>query len=218
MFNAQKLLGGLLSGGAGTSRLLGTRGSMGLGVLGVALAAAEHFMDKAQTQTAGKAGPDLPAPQPGTGRVPPPPPRGSPSSPPPPPPGAITAAKDDPEQAQDEALLLIRAMIAAAHADGQMDVEERQAILGKLESLNLSPEERTFILQEFDAPKTLEDIVRAVSSEELKTEVYVVSCLAVTIDTAAEQDYLEALGERLGLSPESRASIHEQLEISIHIH
>ena len=206
MFNAQKLLGGLLSGSANTSGL-GTRGGLGLGVLGVALAAAEHFMDQGSKTTERKdAAP--PPPPPGAGYGPPPPP-GSLSTPPPPP-GATVK-----DTAQEEALLLLQAMIAAAHADGEMDPQERKAILSKLESLDLSPEERNFILQEFEAPRPLEEIVQDADSEELKTEVYAVSCLAVTVDTEAERQYLADLGHRLGLTLESREHIHRQLGIAL---
>ena len=145
MFNPEKLLGGLLGQSSGLARGTGTKATVGLGLLGVAMEAAEHFMNKSQASAA----PTIPPPPPsGAQAAPPPPPGSTPAVPPPLPPNpGVKGANEDPEPAvsppplpkalnpqERDAVLLIRAMIAAANADGHIDAEERSNILEKLEN------------------------------------------------------------------------------------
>ena len=104
-------------------------------------------------------------------------------------------------------------MIAAAHADGAIDQEERQRILNKFREADLSAEEHSFLVNELFSPASLENIVSQVSSEGLARQVYGVSLLAVDLDTDAERAYLQTLGQRLGLSQAERESMHQTLGI-----
>nr|MDJ0784849.1 hypothetical protein [Desulfosarcinaceae bacterium] len=141
MFNPEKMLGNLLMGGVRRKRGLGglLSGGAALGLVGVAMEAAEHFM-KTQGQTAGS--PPAPPGQTPSSRppspAPPPPPGPAANIPPAPPPAThapaaqapaaqapaaqATAAQATAAQAtassSDQAVVLIRAMIAAANADG----------------------------------------------------------------------------------------------------
>lgn len=226
MFNPEKLLGGLLRGGSRRGGSLSglVTGGAAMGVLGVAMEAVEHFMNKPKSASAGSgaavppAGPysaPMPGPAPmGSGAsMPPPPPSGGamPASPPPmpmtPAPAAVTQSGD--------AVLLIRAMIAAANADGVIDQEERNRILEKLKSLTLSREEHGFIVQELLAPKELDTIVEQVHTPELARQVYAVSLLAIEVDTDAERDYMSRLAERLGLDTAAVEEVHKELEIDL---
>ena len=104
-------------------------------------------------------------------------------------------------------------MIAAANADGAIDQEERQRILDKYQGAGLSQEEHAFLVNELFSPASLEGIVSQVSSEALARQVYGVSLLAITVDTEAERAYLQALGQRLGLSQADRDGMHQALGI-----
>jgi uncharacterized membrane protein YebE (DUF533 family) len=112
---------------------------------------------------------------------------------------------------KQDAVLLIRAMIAAANADGVIDAQERGRILDKLKSVDLSQEEHQFIVHELLEPKPVQEIIDAVDRDELARQVYVASMLAITIDTAAEKTYLEDLAEGLGLDAAAVEAIHQQL-------
>ena len=231
MFNAEKLLGGMLKESIGIKGF-SRKAVIGGGLLGLAFAAAEHFMNKSQTPfsgggiSAGNAGAGSPSPSlPGAGTpppvphaastaVPPPPPPGAGiSSPPPPPAGAAQPPSSEGNKDQ-QAVLLIRAMIASAAADGQIDEQEKHNIISKLESVDLSEEERDFIHKELASPCGLETITRQVSTPELARQVYTVSLMAVEVDTDAERNYLNTLAERLGLDQAVKDQIHEELGIS----
>lgn len=210
MFNPEKLLGGMIRSGM-KGRGLGSlaTGSAALGLVGVAMAAAEHYMNRPQNNSPGG-----PPSTPGAANksvlesAPPPPPGRS--AVPPPPPGASHVISE-PSQ-QSDAVLLIRAMIAAANADGVIDVQERSRILEKLKSVDLSEEEHQFIVHELLEPKSIQEIVASVKNPEFSRQVYTASILAITVDTDAEKKYLSDLAQRLGLDARTVESIHGQLE------
>lgn len=222
MFNAEKLLGGMLGNAMGKGKGLGSLGlgsskaAVGMGVLGVAFAAFEHFvktprpgqpaMPPGQPPLQGRSAPLAPPP--------PPPPGGGalqtgPAAPPPPPPSP--QAPQASGQNQDTAILLIRAMIAAAHADGILDDDERARIFQQLENLGLSEEEHEFMERELHAPWNAAALAANASSPDVARQVYAASLLAIEVDTPEERAYLEELARRLRLDEAAVAAIHHEL-------
>ena len=116
-------------------------------------------------------------------------------------------------EAGDDATLLIRAMIAAANADGAIDPQERERILGKLETLQLSEEEHAFLDREFLSPADLDGIVRGVKTREMAQQVYAVSLLAIDVDTEAEREYMATLARNLGLDDSNVKRIQTELGV-----
>ena len=110
-------------------------------------------------------------------------------------------------------LTLIRAMIAAANADGVIDQAERKNILERLQTVDLSPEEHSFIVQELLSPAKLETIVGGVASPELARQIYTVSLMAIEVDAEQEHHYMRMLANRLGLDASTVEQIHRRLEI-----
>jgi uncharacterized membrane protein YebE (DUF533 family) len=127
----------------------------------------------------------------GTASAPPPSP-GTKAAVPPPPSPVGTPGVDDSEGSQN-AFLLIRAMIAAANADEIIDEDERNRILGKLETMDLSDQEPFFIVEELLSPAEMESIVTKVKLLEMAKQVYTVSLLAIEVDTDAERTYMNTL-------------------------
>jgi uncharacterized membrane protein YebE (DUF533 family) len=116
------------------------------------------------------------------------------------------------------AVLLIRAMVAAANADGVIDETERGRIMAKLDAARLSIEERRFMAEELNHPRTAEEIaarVRAadVGGAELARQVYLVSLLAVEVDTPQEYAYLENLAGLLGLDAAEVDNLHQTANV-----
>lgn len=104
-----------------------------------------------------------------------------------------------PQGESEFALVLVRAMIAAAKADGRIDDEERQKIAGRLGETGVDGEAEAFIKAELEAPLDLDDLVASARSEEQKVELYTASRLTVDADSRAERGYLDLLAGRLGL-------------------
>lgn len=213
MINAEKLLGGLVKNAMSKDKIgsrLGGKGAIGLGVLGMVMAAAEHYKEHGSLwENAPERGKSA-----GQPAAPPPPPGQTQATPPPPPPpgAAGPAPQADAPAGQEAAVLLLRAMIAAAHADGVLDAEERQRILGRLQSLGLSDEEQGFLQREMQAPRTAEDIAAA-SSPEIAAQVYAASMLAVDVDTPEEQAYMERLQHLLGLDNAAVLDVKRELGV-----
>jgi uncharacterized membrane protein YebE (DUF533 family) len=98
-------------------------------------------------------------------------------------------------------MLLIRAMIAAANADGQITPDERQRIMGKLDQAGAGPEERRVLEGELQNPRSVEQIVREVHDPATAEQIYLASRIAMNPDTGAERAYLDFLAARLEIPP-----------------
>jgi len=218
MFNPEQLLGQLLksglSGSLGGGRrrkrggsLLGgmstgTKAQLGMGLVGIAIAAYEHYTKQSQGSLAPSPSP-APSPQ-GAAQSLAPMPRtslGTSISP-----TAASARVGD-------AMLLVQAMVAAAAADGVIDDEEKTQMLKRATDAGFDDETRKFLEAELANPKSLAVIV-ASARPELATDLYAASCAAITADTDAERIYLDTLGRRLGLSEDARAEIQRQLDLA----
>lgn len=97
-------------------------------------------------------------------------------------------------------LVLIRAMIAAAKADGHIDDGERALIMDKVKAADVSGEAAAFIDRELASPTDIDALVAAAVTEEQKVELYTASRLTIEPDTRAERGYLDLLAGRLGLA------------------
>ncbi len=99
----------------------------------------------------------------------------------------------------DFALSLVRAMIAAAKADGHIDAQERSRIMDKVHLSGLGSEAEAFIEAELAKPIDLDTLVASAKTEEQKVEIYTASRLTIEPDTRTERGYLDMLAGRLGL-------------------
>lgn len=130
----------------------------------------------------------------------------SPAPPPPP-----SAPEPQPDSESAEALLLVRAMIAAARADGTIDAAERRAIAGRLDAAGLDAQARDQVLAEFQNPISLPALAAQVPDPVAAAQVYAASVIAVGEASPAERDYLARLAAALRLSPQAAAAIEQRL-------
>jgi hypothetical protein len=253
--NAERLLGalvreamggssrGLHRSGRGRSRhrggsLLptgGMKGMLGMGALGVAIAAFDHYMKQkggAGGQSFAAAPPPSPAAPGGasfgvpgaTGSPagvvpppPPPPPGAGPRVPPPPPPASSAAVSSATGStagapgADVEAILLVRAMIAAANADHELDPDERQRILHAVEESGVGESEKRFLHDEMERPMDVVALAALATTPVLKREVYLASEMAIVADSKAEQNYLARLARQLGLDDAQVAELRRMI-------
>ncbi|QQP89285.1 tellurite resistance TerB family protein [Skermanella sp. TT6] len=109
----------------------------------------------------------------------------------------------EPQMNEDQALLLIRAMISAANADGQITAEERQRIIQHLDKAGAGPEERQIVEQEIRQPRSTDDIIRQVKDQDTAEQVYLASEIAIRGGSETERRYLDFLASRLNI-PDAR--------------
>ena len=112
---------------------------------------------------------------------------------------------------EENAKLMIRAMIQAAKADGEVDEEEQRKILAKLG--DLGPEERAFIEAEMRRPVDIMGLAQD-TSDAMKAQVYAMSLMAIRVDKASEAAYLDGLARALGLTSEARAAVHKAMGLA----
>ena len=116
---------------------------------------------------------------------------------------------------QRRATLLVRAMIQAAKADGQVDQQEMQRIMGKLGDHGHDSEARDFVLREMRQPIDIAGLVRGVATPQEAAEVYAASLMAIEVDTQAERDYLADLATALKLPQSVVTQVHSALGVSV---
>jgi uncharacterized membrane protein YebE (DUF533 family) len=114
-------------------------------------------------------------------------------------PTSTVAAWETSSPEQAHAILLLRAMIAAAKADGEVDPEERTRIVEGLRAAGAEDNARRFVEEELAKPVDLYAITAEVRDAATAAEVYLASRAAIQVDTEAERKYLDRLALRLGL-------------------
>lgn len=122
------------------------------------------------------------------------------------------AALPAPAQMPPElSLAIIRAMIAAAKADGHMDAAESQKIMGQLETAGANSQEKMLIMQEMANPQDVHVIAKAASTPQDGAQIYLAALLVCDSQCAREQDYLSTLATALKLEPAFTASLQQEL-------
>ena len=117
------------------------------------------------------------------------------------------------EELERRAQLILRAMISAAKADGQIDEREMTRIVGKLKEGGASDEARAFVLEEMQRPLDLSRLIGEVRTPEVAVELYAASLLAIEVDTAAERAYLQRLAQALNLPASAVQRVHQVLDV-----
>jgi uncharacterized membrane protein YebE (DUF533 family) len=99
----------------------------------------------------------------------------------------------------ESAIRYIRAMIAAAAADGRIDRSEQQRVLASLQQAGLGREAEAFLAGELNNPATPEEIAAGVESEADAIQLFTAARLAIDLDAEEEHDFLVGLAGALGL-------------------
>lgn len=128
----------------------------------------------------------------------------------------MAAAEPAREQAlEEDAAVIVRAMINAAKADGNIGQAEIDRIVGKLDDDGLSEAEKNFFIAEARRPLDLDAVIASAGGQpEMAAQIYAASLLAVEVDTQAEKQYLQHLAAGLGLHPEVALHIQRSLGVS----
>ena len=108
------------------------------------------------------------------------------------------------------AQLMLRAMISAAKADGQITSDEQQKITEHLQ--DATDEEIAFVKQELSAPLDMQQLINDIP-QGMEQQAYMMSLLAITLDTKEEAQYLDQFAKGLGLSEQACNEIHNQVGV-----
>lgn len=122
---------------------------------------------------------------------------------------AIQGKEPEPTPEQDQqAQVMLRAMVSAAKADGQIDADEQKKIIEHLG--DVSNEDAEMVRNELQAPLDLDGLIRSVPNG-MEQQVYLMSLLAIDLDSKEEAVYLDKLATGLNISNQVSNQIHEKL-------
>jgi uncharacterized membrane protein YebE (DUF533 family) len=121
-------------------------------------------------------------------------------------PHALPAADGSPFE-----LLLMRAMIGAAKADGQIEGMEQQHLFEQVERLGLDAEAKAAVFDLLSRPLDLSSLDASIGNEAQRAEIYLAARLATDGNHPGERAYLDALASRLQLPAPLRAHLDGQL-------
>jgi uncharacterized membrane protein YebE (DUF533 family) len=110
-------------------------------------------------------------------------------------------------QLEEHSRAMLKAVIAAAKADGHMDERERAAVEAELQRMEADPATRRWVEDELKRPVEPADVAAAATTPEMASEVYLVSVLVADDTSTMERAYLDALARELKLAPELKASL-----------
>ena len=112
---------------------------------------------------------------------------------------ALPVDQLDPEAANNRSLTLLKAMIAAAKADGHIDATEMSDINQKISDFGLSGDIAGFVQTEIASPTTPAQFAELADTPEVAAEIYLISSMLIDKDNAMEKAYLDELVSALEL-------------------
>ncbi len=114
-------------------------------------------------------------------------------------------------QAELHSQAILKALVAAAKADGHVDERERQLLDEQLGKLAGDPQLAQWLQAELNKPLDPAEVARAASTPEMAAEMYIASVLMVDEEHFMERAYLEELARQLKLEPALKAELEAQV-------
>jgi len=114
-------------------------------------------------------------------------------------------------QAELHSQAILKALVAAAKADGHVDARERELIEGEFRKLNQDVELQRWLETELNKPLDPVEVARAAQTPEMGAEMYLASVLLVDEEHFMERAYLDELARQLKLEPALKAELEAQV-------
>ena len=112
-------------------------------------------------------------------------------------------------EAETRSQALLKALIAAAKADGHVDDRERATIEGEFVRLGADADTRQWLQAELQKPLDPAEVATAAVTPELAAEMYAASVMVVDEQNFMERTYLDALARRLELDDGLQATLEQ---------
>ncbi|MEM0978019.1 MAG: DUF533 domain-containing protein [Pseudomonadota bacterium] len=109
---------------------------------------------------------------------------------------------------EDAARYLLAAMLEAAKADGEIDANEKKALMEAM--ADASPEDQSFVQQVISSPINVDAIVENLP-HDMYNQAYAMSLIAIDLNNQAEANHLHSLAHAMGLSKTEVNKIHERM-------
>ncbi|MPQ86259.1 tellurite resistance TerB family protein [Pseudomonas sp. MAFF 730085] len=119
-----------------------------------------------------------------------------------------------PAQVEQHSQAILKALVAAAKADGHVDARERALIEGELTKLDSDSELQSWLHAELNKPLDPADVARAAATPEIAAEMYIASVMLVDEENFMEKAYLDELARQLKLDPGLKAELEKQVRLN----
>jgi len=103
------------------------------------------------------------------------------------------------EEANERSQILLRAMIAAAKADGHVNNKEITAIEEQIEKLGLGDEIASLLQEEIGKPLDVKEVAALAENQAMAAEIYLVSAVVTDKENSMEREYLDTLARTMQL-------------------
>lgn len=118
----------------------------------------------------------------------------------------------DDEQKNERSQVLLRAMIAAAKADGHINNKEITAIQEQIIKLDLGDEVSSILDDEIAKPLDVKEVAALAENQAMAAEIYLVSAVITDRENSMEREYLETLARTMELPDALVAQLQEVKE------
>jgi uncharacterized membrane protein YebE (DUF533 family) len=130
-----------------------------------------------------------------------------------------TAPKTEPQtldrlpaaQVELHSQAILKALVAAAKADGHVDERERALIEGEFSKLDNDQALQQWLHAELSKPLDPSEVARAARTPEMAAEMYIASVMLVDEESFMEKAYLDELARQLKLEPGLKAELEKQV-------
>jgi uncharacterized membrane protein YebE (DUF533 family) len=113
-------------------------------------------------------------------------------------------------EAEDHSHAILRALIAAAKADGRIDEQEKKLIYAEIARHTDDPQLQEWLDQEVQSPLDAADVAQSAQDPGMAAEMYLASVMLVDDQQDAERNYLDELAGALGLDPQLQIHLEQQ--------
>ncbi|MCY1428522.1 hypothetical protein D9M71_444090 [compost metagenome] len=113
-------------------------------------------------------------------------------------------------EAEDHSHAILRALIAAAKADGRIDKQEEQLIYAEIKRQTSDPQLQQWLDEEVSKPLDAAEVAQSAQDPGMAAEMYLASVMLVDDQQDAERAYLDELAGALQLDPALQTHLEQQ--------
>ena len=113
-------------------------------------------------------------------------------------------------EAEDHSHAILRALIAAAKADGRIDPQEEQLIYAEIKRHASDRQLQQWLDEEVSKPLDATEVAQSAQGPGMAAEMYLASVMLVDDQQDAERAYLDELASALGIDPTLQVHLEQQ--------
>ncbi|QHG65871.1 tellurite resistance TerB family protein [Pseudomonas putida] len=113
-------------------------------------------------------------------------------------------------EAEDHSHAILRALIAAAKADGRIDEQEEQLIYAEIKRQADDPQLQQWLDEEVNKPLDAAEVALSAKDPAMAAEMYLASVMLVDDQQDAERAYLDELASALQIDPTLQVHLEQQ--------